>query len=354
MSELQKLEEQVDVCKSCGIGRIDLSENDKSCMCRNCREEKIRYPFPKTFYVVVIILIALICMAMVNFPSSIKMYKTYRDVDKNVTNGYVASTLYSMSDLLEKYPDSLKIALKATDIAMEHGYYDYASYFIDTYLVGETLEDATYNKITKYIDKLNTYYDTSDAIEKIFADAVEAAGMEQDDYTAYVQSQLADLLLGNRYDQALIYYTLGYIEPDNAKRLEYMQECLRIDSTYLDATAQIASIYRRQGDLVKARKLLESAYQRNKEDSSILRNLAIVEMLEGNLEQGLIYAESAYKNYPEGDYVADTYITALHINGQVELAKQVKAECEGLNIYLDENLEAFLDGSISLEDTYID
>lgn len=355
MSELDNHEAQSDICKICGIRRIDLSENPQSCMCSPCREEKIRYPIPKIFYVVVPILIVLICIAMLQFPSGIKMYKTYKNIDKRVADGYVGSSLIDLTGILEKYPNSLNLAIKATDIAMEHGYYDYASYYIYTYIEGKTLENVTYNRITQYSNQLNTYYNTSDAIQKIFAaSSEEAVEMEPEDYMAHVESQLTDLLLDIKYDRALVYYTLGYIEPDNAKRTEYMQECLRIDSTYLDATAQIASIYRRQGDLVTARKLLESAYQRNKEDSSILRNLAIVEMLEGNLAQGLIYAEDAYKNYAEGDYVADTYITALYSNGQAESAKQVKAECEGKNFYFDETLEFFLDGSISLEDYYVD
>lgn len=351
MSELQAPEEQSDICKLCGISRIDQSENPKSCLCRSCREEKIRYPLPKMFYVVLVIVIALVSVAMVRFPQSLKMYRTYKDADRNAADGYVADTLIGLNELLKKYPDSLKVALKATDISMEHGYYDYASYFISTYIEGKTLEDYSYSKITRYSDQLNIYYDTLDAIENIYADAIEGA---PEDFTSFVQSQLNDLLFDNKYDKALLYFNIGYIEPDNTKRMEYMQECLYYDPTYADATAQIAAIYRRQGDLDKAGKMLESAYRKDRDNSAVLRNLAIIEMLGGNSEQGLIYAETAYNNYPEGDYTADTYITALYNNGQEKEAREFKAECEAKEFYFDEMLDAFLDGSISLQDYYID
>lgn len=351
MSELGNLEAQSDICKICGIGRIDFSENSKSCICKKCREEKIRYPIPKIFYGVVVILIALICIAMVQFPSGIKMYKTYKSIDKRVADGYTWSALLDMNEMLEKYPNSLTLALKATDIAMEHDYYDKAAYYIHTYIEGKTLEDGTYNRITQYANQLNVYYNTADAIQKIYTEAVNK---DPDDVVTYLQSQFEDLLMDSNYDQALVYYSLGYIEPDNAKRIEYMHECLLIDPNNFYATAEIANVYRRQGDLSRARKLLESVYQRNKEASAILRSLSVVEMLEGNLEQGLIYAESAYKNGSEGNYVADTYIIALYSNGQAESAKQVKAECEGKNYYFDEQLESFLNGSISLQEYYVD
>ena len=353
MSELQPPEERTDVCVICGNRRIDRSENPKSITCQQCREEKLHYPIPKVILIAFVIVIALVCVAMMKVPQSLQMYKTYRDADKRVADGYIASTLFGMSEVLEKYPNSLKISVKATDIAMEHGYYDFAAYYIQTYIEGKSLEDDTYNRLLGYTEKLDRYYAAVNAVEKVFNDAAVLT-MTPDDYLTYIQSHLSDLLDNYKYDKALLYYYIGYMEPDSEKRIDYMQKCLSIDSNYLDAIANIASVYRRQGDLATAKSKLEEAYQRNKENSSVLRNLAIIELLEGDYEQGVIYAERSYINYPEGDYTADTYITALYCNGQVELANQVKAECEANNIYLDETLGEFLEGKISLEEYYLD
>ena len=150
----------------------------------------------------------------------------------------------------------------------------------------------------------------------------------------------------------MLYYYLGYMSADEEERIACLQECIGLNPYFYDAQAQIATYYRRQGDLDRARRQLEDIYKVNKEDYSVLRSYATLELVEGNLEQGLDYALQAFEIYPEGEYVLDTFIVALAANGKMEdaeiLIERYKEDC-----VFDDDLYNFLNGDITLEEYYI-
>lgn len=139
---------------------------------------------------------------------------------------------------------------------------------------------------------------------------------------------------------------------DEKERISYLQECISRNPYFYDAQAQIATYYRRNGELEKARRQLEEIYQVNKEDYAVLRSYATLELVEGNLAQGLDYASQAYAIYPEGDYVIDTYIVALAANGMMEEAQRLVEQYEK-DYMFDDDLYDFLDGNMTLEEYYI-
>lgn len=128
---------------------------------------------------------------------------------------------------------------------------------------------------------------------------------------------------------------------------------MAINPCYYEAQAQIAVYYRRQGDLDKAREILEAVYATNKEDYSILRAYATLELAQGNVKDSIDYARRAYEAYPEGNYVVDTYAVALAANDRLEEAWELVEEYEDEGYAFDDDLYDFLDGKITLEDYYI-
>ena len=78
-----------------------------------------------------------------------------------------------------------------------------------------------------------------------------------------------------------------------------------------------------------------------------------MELTEGNLDEALSYAQKAYEMYPEGEYVADTYIIALAANGQQEEAETLTQELENAGYYFDDEFYAILNGELTLEEYYI-
>ena len=158
---------EAQLCRKCHIRRIDLSENSNSILCRECREEQIKYPFPKKMLPVVALVVALMVVALIKVPKTLGYYKMYQTSRAEAEAGEIYSALVGMMEVVEAYPDSVPVAERAIELAMGYGYYDFAAYLIDQYMVGKEVNDSTYAKMNMYTDKLSRYYNTFDKMEEI-------------------------------------------------------------------------------------------------------------------------------------------------------------------------------------------
>lgn len=343
------------LCQRCKRRSIDRSENPDSVLCRECREELIKLKIPPVFYIALVLVLILVAVTLIPSLGGLKNYNTYNTAEETSQEGYIITTMDELLDVLEDNPDNVEVAIELTDIAMKYSYYDYASYAIDQYLGDKEFNDKQYRKLTGYVDKLNIYYDTCDLSDEIWGQVYEDLGEEEDVYAILEEycQRLSGYIGDEDYDQALIYYYLGYMSVDDETRIAYLKECVAIDPCYFEAQAQIATYYRRQGDLDSARQLLEETYAVNKEDYAVLRSFATLELVEGNLESGLDFAYRSYQAYEDGDYVIDTYVVALAANGRVDEAKELVSEYEDKAYIFDDDLYEFLDGNMTLEDYYI-
>lgn len=349
--------EQMDegLCKKCRRRTIDRSENPDSVLCKECREELIKLKIPPVFYVAGVLVLLLIIFTIIpSFRGFTNLY-SYNSAQNVSDEGYVITVMDNLVSILQENPDNMDVAIELADVAMEHSYYDYAAYAIDNFLVGEEVSDKVYYRINRYIDELDIYYETIELSEGIW-DELYADWEEDDDPYAILNTyceKISEYIGNSKYDQALLYYYLGNMAEDEEQRNAYLEECVAINPCYYDAQAQIAVYYRRQGNLGKAREILEAVYGKNKEVYSILRAYATLELAEGNLEEGLSYARRAYDIYPEGDYVVDTYAVALAANDRIEEARELVREYEDNDYYFDDEFYDFFDGNITLEDYYI-
>lgn len=302
-------------------------------------------------------------ISFITFPANLKTYRTVEGAEKRAEEGYIYSSLNALNEIMEQNPDSTDVAIKMVDIAMKHGYYDYAVYAFNNYLEGKSVTDEEYDTLEAYSARLERYYNTYDVYDAMMAELIEAnpsgenmSGdqMLSEQVSEQMISQLEALVNDSEYDPATLFYYMGYTALEDSERREYFEACYYIDTTYTDAAAQAANSYRREGDLVNARRLLEQAYDQDKEVSSVLRSLAIVELLDGNLTYGLSLAEEAYVSNQEEYYVADTYVIALAANGNLEEATSLKEQLEAEGYEFDEELQDFLNGECTLEDYYIE
>lgn len=339
------------LCKKCKHRTIDRSENSDSVLCRDCREELIKLKIPPVFYVVGVLVLLLIVITLLPSFGGIKNFNTYHTAEDTSDEGYIITTMDDLLDVLEDNPDNMEVAIELTDIAMKYSYYDYASYTIDEYLADKEVSDKQYRKLIGYVDKINTYYDTADLCGEIWEQVSEDEDMYAmlEEYCQILSEYIGD----DDYDQALIYFYLGYMTEDDQQRIQYLEECVAINPCYFEAQAQIATYYRRQGDLKRARQILEGTYAVNKEDYAVLRSFATLELVEGNLKRGLELASKAREMYEDGDYVIDTYIVALAANGRMDEARELVSEYESEDYIFDDDLYEFLDGNMTLEDYYI-
>lgn len=398
-----------DLCKRCHRRRIDRSENPESILCKDCREELIKLKVPPLIIgvsigVAILVLISIVMigaryagMMFGRYSDDVESYlgedmEDNEDVESdNADSGYtkfsdtddvkiditekimsetglVVTGLDNLLEVVEENPDNTTAAVTLVDLAMSYSYYDYAAYTIQNYLADKELADDVIDRLNGYVDKLNKYYDTYDIIDESWAyysEMLEAiAAMEEADseeeyeeeYMELIQEfhdEIAEYLGDEDYDQAFLYYQLAGICQDEEERIQHLKDCIALDENYFDAKAQLGVSYRRQGDLDEARAILEGAYAVNKEVYSVIRALATLELVEGNLEKGLTYAESAYDMYSEGTYVADTYVIALLANGQAEEAEALIEEWEEAGYEFEEDLYAFQRGEMTLQEYYI-
>ncbi len=63
-----------------------------------------------------------------------KNYRAVSGPEERADQGYIYSTLNDLDAIAEQNSSSINVPVKMVDIAMEHGYYDYASCIISTYL----------------------------------------------------------------------------------------------------------------------------------------------------------------------------------------------------------------------------
>lgn len=343
-----------DLCRKCQRKRVDRSENRNSILCHECREEQIRYPFPKKMLPAVALVLVLMVLAMARTPKVLQCYKNYTEAERQAAVGDIYPALLGLQSVLDVYPDSVPVADRMTSLAMWHGYYDVAAYVMNEYLEGQSVDDAVYAKLDGFANKLNRYYNTIDRISILFEGIT--GDMSEEDQTEELESiqmELLDMTKSGEYDKALTYYYLGALTEDQDQALTYLQAS--VDADYRLAIAQVAlgTNLRRRGDLTGAGKAYETVLAQDRNDTGALRAMGILKMLEGNKEAGLSDVRRAFDLNPEEAYVRETLIIALMESGNMAEADQMKQQFEEEGIVFDEEFENYRSGAVNLYDYYV-
>lgn len=311
----------------------------------------LKVPVPVILFLGTIIIISI--FSMIRFPGVLKDYRIYKNAEERIKNGETSATLSDLYYLVEKYPDSVPVIMKAIKYSLENGYYDYAGYIIDTYLVNKSLPEDDYEWVKSYIPFLDEYYRTLDRIDTIFS---HAENINDDaEYSLYIINNLKKMLNDkDNINSSVVNYYLGLFEYNTENSINYLMDCYNEDPECFDVRAQLANRYRRAGDFETALKFINEALAKDKMDSGALRAMSIIYMLKGEMEKGVEKAREAYNYYPDGLYVRETYMIALYFNGNMEEAEELKNEIIEMNWQLDEDTISLLNGEITLEEYYLD
>ncbi len=347
----QNEEYGVYICQRCHVKTIDRSENLHSVLCRDCREELIHYPIPKWIYVTMSIVLVAVIISLFYAPSNIKDFRVLRQSRELVENGYVNTGLNQEFELAKKKQLRDDDAVQFVNDSMDYGYYDYAGYTIDNILYGKKLSSDTVSDMNKHIERLAALQETAERIAKE-TEELTASSSEED--VNIVRERIKSLVSSNYYDNALLYFCLGNNSTDPKERLRYYKKCYVRDPRISYYSVALANQTRRLGDLRESRSILEEAYNFNKEDATIIRSIAVLDMLEGNTKEALSKAEKAYEMSPDGEFVMDTYIVATAENGDVNKAKKMKEDSIKSGKTYDREIDEYLNGSCSLEAYYMD
>lgn len=317
-------------------------------------QEKKGIPLLILLFLLVSLILAGI--SMTRFPKSLSEYKVYRRAEERAHSGETAAALQELFEVLEEHPNSLPLILELMDLSMESGYYDQAAYVFNEYLVGKNLSDSQYARMMRYSRRLDSYYLTYDSIESLMTELEAIVGQDTSEkalkeQAEWLRSEISALHEDAGQDQAFLYYYDAMFAPTQEEQYNFLKKAYETDPELFDVRVLLANAERSRGNFTEAYEYLNMALSKEGQDAGALRGLAVLSMLEEKPEEALAYARQAYDLGPDGLYVRDTYLIALHVNGYEEQA--MIEEIETLEGELEEDTRQLLNGEMSLQDYYM-
>lgn len=318
-------------------------------------KKKNSVPIPVLLFVLVSLLLAGISMRL--FPKSLSEYRIFIKARERTESGETAAALQELYELQEEHPQSLPITLKLIELSMDSGYYDLAAQVFNEYLVGKSLTDGQYAKMMRYSRRLDSYYLTYDSIEALMEELAE--GVEEGESEELLEArmvrfreELARLHDDEDQDQAYLYYYEAVTARDQEEYYADLQKAYDLDPELFDVRILLGNAERSRGNFEEAHTLLKAAIEKEALDPGALRGLAVLAMLENNKEEALIKARGAYEADPDSLYVRDTYLIALHVNGDEEGKQAMIQEIETFEGPLEEDTRQLLHGTLTLQEYY--
>ncbi len=321
------------------------------------KENQGRIPLWVLLFVACSLLLAVI--SMLRFPKIFSEYRSYIKAEQRIASGKgeTGQALRDLMAVVEEHPDSVPMITKLIDLSMEEGYYELAAYVFDSYLVGKDLTDSQYSRMMGYSARLETYFATYDAIEDLAVE-INALPAGSEEEAAAVRAQAREgfsrLLKDSGYDSAMLYYTMSFFTETMEERYDCLQKGYEADPECYDIRTELGNAARVLGKLEEAEEYLDQALAKERSDSGALRGKAIVCLLKGDSQAALDYAQEAYAADPDGTYVRDTYLIALHVNGDTKEEGYIRAELEAEQGTLDEDTLRFLEGQCTLQEYYME
>lgn len=348
----QELFEEFYGCALCHQAPVDRTENPHSQLCKRCREQAIRYPVPKLAFPIVLVVLVLTVFAYFQMPEDLSDYRIYATAEAQIEEGMLYDTLSSLEETASRHPDSTDLAVRLVTLSMDYECYDFAAYCMNTHLAGKSLSDVTYGEMVHYQNILDSYYNTLDALEEIAGELDE--DMDPELGRTILREHLETMKEDPKMFKPLVWYYAAQVTDTPEEYKEDLLRCLEESPMNFTAMADLGTRLRRDGDLTGAREYYEQILRYEKKDALGNRGIAILEMLSGNMEEGLRRARIAYESNPDATYVRDTYLVALFENGEEEEMTKIRQEMEEADTPVEEDTEALLQGEMTLREYYVE
>lgn len=359
------------LCKVCHTRFIDrTSGNPREFMCKECRAELKKLKVPK-WLIASMCVVGALAIAMIIY--TVGLYSKnaigragkaegnniVKEAEKLYEDGRQFTALRTLDEYLAEYPGNAELAIKATDMAMESGQYDFAAYFLNTYLWDKAFTDAEWLKIQQYIDRLNRYYDTVEKIDTVFTELTEEyrenmSDEEVEELRAVYRSKLLKVAEDEKYDAECVYFYYGnFLAASVDEGEKYLSESVNYLPSAAFTAARLAVNERRKGDFSAAERWISLGEQTNGEAIELVRAKATLALAKGEYNKALSLTEEIYGTAPDETYVRDTYGIALYANGETDKLNEVISEAESLGYVFDEDFFDVINGRKSVFDYYV-
>ena len=273
------------------------------------------------------------------------------DLSRFADESFDAVLLFGPLYHLYTKEDKLTVLREAKRIVKPGGRI-FAAYCMNTHLAGKSLSDVTYGEMIHFQNILNSFYDTQEELEA----AAELLTEDTDPELAVtiLKEKLQDMAEDPKMNQALVWYYLAQFADSPEESRDCLLRCLEEEPMHFTAMTDLGTRLRRSGDLEGAQGYYEKVLHYEKKEPLACRGMAILKLLEGDKEEALTWARTAYENGPDALYVRDTYLVTLWENGMTEEAGRIREEMDEAGTPVEEDTEALLRGEITLREYYME
>ena len=344
-----------NLCVECNRRERDLSENASSMLCGVCRRDKIKLRIPPKIRVFLIVVSAIFLFSMIEFIPALSDFRDYLEAGRHMEAREYTFAYRKYAAVLEKYRFSVPLILKTADAAASAQYIGGLAVVIDNYLMDKNLTDSEYARAKAHINLLDLYYGTYSEVDKIFAEANETFTIDDDPVLSlwFVQERLTELLSKDGIDRTYIYFLLGNMSQDYEYAVTCFKYATESDPRFTYPYAYYGNALRRTWRMDQAREVYQKAIELNACDELAWRGLGVLDLLEGQKSRGLESIRYAYQIDRYTLYVADSLIIALVENGLRDEAMALLEEIVSEGFQVEEQLQAYLDGNLSLTEYYM-
>jgi tetratricopeptide (TPR) repeat protein len=342
------------LCAACGVRRKDFSESPHSILCEECRERHIRLRVPLGVKLFLLAVCALFALSMVALPDALEDYRVFVSARRHQEAREYSLAFRDYVTVLEGHSGRANDILDAIDAAIDAQYFGEAIDLFNEHLQGRDLSDSQLERVETMQTLLTAYSETGLYVDTVAARIVEENPDDPERVTELMTEALEGMLASQTYDKTFVYYYLGMLTQDSETALQYLQRAAEQDARFTYPLAEYGKRLRRTGDFDAARRVFADALERNATDGLALREVGVLQLLEGDPVGGAETLRRAYELEPYGMMIADARIVALCESGRRDEAEALLEAVQAEGFVADETLLGYLDGSISLREVYLD
>lgn len=297
-------------CKVCGNPEIE--QNHKLELCKACREQLYKRPFPRFIKIAFVIIAAILLVALVRFPSALKAGIALERGIQAEKEGKYTTAVNEYKEVTERFPDST-LALGRLLIATYNNSQVYEADQLFRKIAGRKSDsNELADEVNSVVKRLDSIYYISDEFNKI------VKGNENTDpkqsivvYKKYLQKNPNDVQAAYYYSNTL--FDMGNF--DEAKKV--MKKVLDSNPDFYEGQLFMAAICREKGQFEEAEECCNLVIRHNSEYSYAYSSLAKVELKNHNDKKGLEMAQKAYQLNTESSNIVATLAIAYHYNNMI-------------------------------------
>lgn len=381
------------LCLRCQKNERDTSVREDYPYCEKCRNEMKKYPISWAVIPLVIVLIIGVIFAGYTIPSAVSEYAPVAAADKLMLQKKPTDSLNAYFALYEQGTSTPAMIKKMVKALWDNGYTQDVAYLINAEYTPEELEKGSNKEIRVINEKVTAFNATAQALAQVFAEyeSTPAAEIPYDELIGKIDA-LTDTE-DAKYDEAIKLYYKYYAAKISGKpandRLNFLNEMGKVNKTdykwlYLpkaaecqaelgdydgamntvkklrsanhgspDAYALEAVIYRRQKAYDKAIAAADAGLAVSTDNPELLRQKAIVLLLQGENEAAKEQAKKAYETSTNVG-TANTYAIVCHItkdNGEYDA---ILAMLKSYDTDLTATTKSFIEGKTTLEAIFLE